>query len=329
MQLARDEPRSENDDDTAYRTRHYAGNRQLGTKSQGHSKSFELGREYRSDERWAAGCRVSLDYALINEWLGSYIASMDIVGPGKPPPAARRSGVQVISRAATILNLLARSPAGLTLAEVVKRSGLAKSTAYRILLALEEEQLVESYDNRYRVGRILARSAMAETEQVRLRARPFLERLAVELHETVDITVLVGDQIMIIEQIFWMRELTAGRMVGSMLPAARTASGLALLACSPSYAEYAAAAPAFEARATGTGEALEARLAKVRKDGIAVDSVGLEGVSATAIFAVDDVGNAFALGVPVPTVRFAPQADRIRATLLEARPEFERIVRGH
>lgn len=244
-------------------------------------------------------------------------------------PGPRRSGVQVISRAAMILHLLARSPTGLTLPEVVNRTGLAKSTAYRILSALEQEQIVESFDNRYRVGRILTRVAMSETEQVRLRARPFLEALAADLHETVDITVLVGDQIMIIDQIFWMRQLTAGHTVGSTLPAANTASGWALVACSPSHAGLApAAARAFEARAEVAGQTMDAILARIRREKIAVDEGGLAGISATATFAIDDVGNAFALGVPVPTVRFADQAATIRETLLKVRPEFERIVSG-
>jgi DNA-binding IclR family transcriptional regulator len=244
------------------------------------------------------------------------------------PEPQRRSGVQVISRAAMILHMLARAPTGLTLAEVVKRSGLAKSTAYRILSALEQEQIVESFDSRYRVGRILTRVAMSETEQVRLRARPLLEMLATELHETVDITVLVGDQIMIIEQIFWMSHLTAGHSVGSTLPAANTASGWALIACSPSIAGLGAAAPAFEARAEVAGETMESILARIREQKIAVDEGGLAGISATATFATDVVGNAFALGVPVPTVRFPDQAEKIRGALLKARPQFERIVSG-
>lgn len=241
-------------------------------------------------------------------------------------PGARRSGVQVISRAAMILHMLARSPTGLTLAEVVKRSGLAKSTAYRILSALEDEQIVESFDNRYRVGRILTRVALSETEQVRLRVRPFLEALAAELRETVDITVLVGDQIMIVDQIISMRQLTAGHGIGATLPAANTASGWALVACSPSYAGLALVATAFEARAEVDGESMDTRLARIRKDKIAVDVEGLAGISATATFATDDAGNAFSLGVPVPTVRFPEQAARIRTTLLKVRPEFERIV---
>jgi DNA-binding IclR family transcriptional regulator len=239
---------------------------------------------------------------------------------------ARRSGVQVISRAAAILHLLAREPTGLTLTEVVTRTELAKSTAYRILLALEEEQIVESFDGRYRIGRILARSALSETEQVRLRARPFMERLATELQETVDLAVLVGDQIMIIDQMRWVRELTAGSSIGSMLPAVSTASGLALLACSPAYEEFTIGLQEMEPSEL---EAFKAQIAHIREEQLACVEEGYHvGISGFATFAQDEAGNAFALGVPVPSVRFVQRSRAISKTLLEAQPEFQRIVSG-
>jgi DNA-binding IclR family transcriptional regulator len=241
---------------------------------------------------------------------------------------ARRPGVQVISRAATILHMLAAAPAGLTLGEVVARSGLAKSTAYRILSTLEHEQLVESFDNRYRLGHVLGRQTTPQIEKVRVRVRPLLERLAAELRETVDTSVLVGDQIMIVEQAFWMRQLAAGHRSGSMLPAAKTASGMALLACSPNYAESGLTAAELGARAVEAGESVEAMLARIRRDKIAVDLGRLPGIAAMATFAVDDHGNAFAMGVPVPAGRFGDKEPRIRKTLLGARAEFERIVNG-
>jgi DNA-binding IclR family transcriptional regulator len=261
--------------------------------------------------------------------MARYIAGMGGRDDRVESSDARRSGVQVISRAATILHMLAAAPAGLTLGEVVARSGLAKSTAYRILSTLEHEQLVESFDNRYRIGHVLGRQTTPEIEKVRSRVRPLLERLATELRETVDISVLVGDQIMIVEQAFWMRQLAAGHGSGSMLPAAKTASGMALLACSPNYAESGLTAAELEARAVEAGESVDAMLARVRRDKIAVDLGRLPGVAAMATFAVDDHGNAFAMGVPVPAIRFGDKEPRIRKTLLGARPEFERIVKGN
>ncbi len=234
--------------------------------------------------------------------------------------------MQVISRAASILHLLAREPAGLTLAEVVARTELAKSTAYRILLALEEEQILESFDGRYRIGRILGRSTISDAEQVRMRARPFMERLATELQETVDLAVLVGEQIMIVEQMRWVRELTAGSIVGALLPAVQTASGWALLACSPQYERLARSAQALE---EAQRPRFEEAIREVREGLVAVVEDGYhEGISGLATFAQDETGNAFALGVPVPTVRFRSRCAEIRAALLRARPEFQRVVSG-
>jgi DNA-binding IclR family transcriptional regulator len=200
---------------------------------------------------------------------------------------------------------------------VVERTGLAKSTAYRLLLALEEEQLVESFEGRFRIGAALSRSATSDAEQVRLRARPFMERLAAELEETVDLAVLVGDQIMIVDQMRWARELTAGSTIGTMLPAWSTASGRALLAGSPEHVELSGA----------LGDDAREELKRVRRSKIAVVEQGFhEGISGVATYAVADERSCFALGVPVPTVRFHERLPEIRRALLAARPEFERIV---
>jgi DNA-binding IclR family transcriptional regulator len=234
----------------------------------------------------------------------------------------RRGGVQVISRAALILRLIAREQMGLTLSEVVTATGLAKSTAYRILQALAEEEIVEQFGGRFRIGSLLRSTAMSDSEDVRLRARPFMEQLASDLQETVDLGVLVGDQVMIVEQMRWVRELTAGADVGSLLPALRTASGRALMACLPTWREYALT------RSDTDGSSLLAELTRIRRSKVAVVEDGVHlGIAGIATFVVSGE-RAFALGVPVPTVRFAREVAHLRRVLLEVRPEFERIVAG-
>jgi DNA-binding IclR family transcriptional regulator len=247
----------------------------------------------------------------------------------KPAGTGARRGVQVISRAATILRILSREPAGLTLAEVVARTGLAKSTVYRLLLALQDERLVEGFENRFRIGPILARSAMAETERVRLRMRPLIERLAVHLEETVDLSVLVGDHVMFIDQVRWTRELTAGAVVGGMLPAHACASGKALLAASSYYSDFVLSGPLErETPATVTDPAaLSNELEEVRRTKIAVDREGhYRGVCGVATYALASDETAIALGIPVPAVRFEEREEDLRRTLLEIRPRFEAIV---
>jgi DNA-binding IclR family transcriptional regulator len=83
--------------------------------------------------------------------------------------------------------------------------------------------------------------AVSDAEEVRVRARPFMERLASRVQETVDLGVLVGDQVMIVEQMRRVRELTAGSVIGALLPALGTASGRTLLACLPDHRDFALA----------------------------------------------------------------------------------------
>jgi GntR family transcriptional regulator of vanillate catabolism len=244
--------------------------------------------------------------------------------PENQEPDGHRSGVQVISRVAAILQILGDSRSGLTLTQVVTQTGLPKTTAYRILSALQEEELIESIEGRYRLGRE-GRGDNAGTEEVRLRARPLMERVAAEVQETVDLTILVDDQVMIIEQILRPRDATAGPMIGSRLPALQTASGLALLACSPNPEQSEFGSPRLGAR-FDQSERLAARLARIREEGIAVSVNDIPGILAMATAATDETGLAFALGVPVPRDRSGDQAPLIRDVLLRARPEFARLV---
>ena len=59
-----------------------------------------------------------------------------------PQSGDERSGIQVLTRAVDILRLLHAHPAGLTQTEISESLGLARSTASRLLLALEAEGFV-------------------------------------------------------------------------------------------------------------------------------------------------------------------------------------------
>src|SRR4028119_2293279 len=73
---------------------------------------------------------------------------MDSIGE---KPAGGKSGVGVLDKAVGILSFLAEGgPA--TLAGVVRGTGLARPTAYRLLSALEAHGLVAREDGRYGLG---------------------------------------------------------------------------------------------------------------------------------------------------------------------------------
>src|ERR1700752_815086 len=103
-----------------------------------------------------------------------------------------RSQIQVIARASAILRSLENQAAGLSLGQIAQRVNLARSTVQRIVAALETEKLViaATPNGRVRLGpAMLSPAASVRSDFVTL-ARPLLERLSEELHETVDLSTI-------------------------------------------------------------------------------------------------------------------------------------------
>ena len=59
------------------------------------------------------------------------------------PSPARPSGAQAVERALTILTLVAKSDAPLAVAEICARTGLNRTTVWRLLATLEEYRCIE------------------------------------------------------------------------------------------------------------------------------------------------------------------------------------------
>src|SRR5689334_21404595 len=114
--------------------------------------------------------------------------------------------VRSVDRAVAILDILARAGSGAwrTGAEVARELGVHRSTALRLLGTLERHALVERDQRtaRYRLGRRLPQLASVVTGEFDLRyvARPVCERLAAATGETATFELLIGDDIVPIEQ---------------------------------------------------------------------------------------------------------------------------------
>ena len=65
-----------------------------------------------------------------------------MIAPMTRVETADRNGVQVVHRAAAILRALRDETNGLTLSQIADRVGLARSTVYRLVAALEQERFV-------------------------------------------------------------------------------------------------------------------------------------------------------------------------------------------
>jgi DNA-binding IclR family transcriptional regulator len=146
------------------------------------------------------------------------------------------TGTQAIARAVAVLKAFGPDPAQRTPQELSSRTGLNRSTVYRILNALEREELVASDGaGRYHLGSELASLGGLALRQLDLHgvALPHLRDLARRSGETVDPEVLRGAQIMIVEEIPGDYLLSPSGNIGTVYPAHCTSTGKLLLAALP------------------------------------------------------------------------------------------------
>src|SRR5258708_18338279 len=142
-------------------------------------------------------------------------------------------GVQSVDRAVSVLEILAqRGEAGVS--EVAADIGVHKSTAFRLLAALEERELVEQTQDRgkYRLGFGILRLASAVPGQldVTQQARAGCEQLAAQLGETVNIAVRRSDFVVNIDPARAPSAVATHNWVGELTPLHATSSGKILLA---------------------------------------------------------------------------------------------------
>ncbi|TLS45431.1 IclR family transcriptional regulator [Streptomyces montanus] len=145
-------------------------------------------------------------------------------------------GVQSVDRAISVLEILAqRGEAGVS--EVAAEIDVHKSTAFRLLGALEARGLVEQAGERgkYRLGFGIVRLAGAVTGRIDItqQGRPVCESLAEELGETVNIAVLQEHYAVNLYQVRGPGAVTAQNWVGQLTPLHATSSGKILLAYLP------------------------------------------------------------------------------------------------
>ncbi|HEX6352942.1 IclR family transcriptional regulator [Actinophytocola sp.] len=146
-----------------------------------------------------------------------------------------RGGVQSVDRAMAILDMLARQgEVGVT--EIAHGLDVHKSTAFRLVEALEAWQLVEQVSERgkYRLGFGIVRLAGATTARLDLsrESRVVCERLAAELDETVNVAIVDQGQATNVMQVYGSAAVTARNWIGQRTPMHATSSGKVLLAWS-------------------------------------------------------------------------------------------------
>ena len=206
------------------------------------------------------------------------------------------------------------------LTDLARRLGVAGPTLFRILATLTARGYVQkSPATRYRLTLKAWEIGAKAVRRIALRdvARPFLARLLAETEETVHLSVLQGDGIVIIDKLDSPQPVRVDTFVGLRAPAHCSATGKAILAFKPA-AALAALLPERLPRYTEATivdrRAFDRELAEVRRTGWAKNrEEWREGVCAAAVPVSDSSGDVVAsLSVTVPTPRFTPAAVRAK-----------------
>lgn len=154
-------------------------------------------------------------------------------GTDAPGDRADRDPAPAVSRALRILTSLAGAGGvPMTLSDIARALGLAKSSTANLCAALEEGGMVEREANGYRLGRRTAELGGAFAQQFN-QVREFYRVVAASpvLHgEVVQIAMLDGTDALYLARHEGRSPYRLGTPLGSRLPAALSATGVALLA---------------------------------------------------------------------------------------------------
>jgi len=221
-------------------------------------------------------------------------------------------GIQSVDRALWFLDILARrGEAGA--AELAADIGVHKSTAFRLLAALEERELVEQAQGRgkYRLGFGILRLANAVSGRLDItqQGREVCERLADEVGETVNIAVLRSHYAVNVVQARGPSAVGTHNWVGELTPLHATSSGKVLLAHMSSYTRRdllkGAGLTRYTEHTITSIDELERQLGPVERDGYVVSTEELEhGLNAVAAPIRDHMGAVTAaLSVSGPAFR--------------------------
>jgi IclR family transcriptional regulator, pca regulon regulatory protein len=232
------------------------------------------------------------------------------VRPG--PTIDERYNVEAVGRAVELLLAIARAERPVPLRELVASLGWSKPTVYRLLRTLEAHgALRQSPNEGYVPGPTMITVGQAALRAAALPdvAHKHLERLHGNIAETVNMAILDGDEIVIIDRIEDRQILGLRLSLGSRLPAYCTSVGHALLAGLPDdEITQRLAACRFDSVGPRTLRSIHGvlqRVNEVRARGYAISDGELAaGHLAVAAPITDHLGKTVAaINVSVPTVR--------------------------
>lgn len=223
----------------------------------------------------------------------------------------------VLGKAVAVLDVFTADDSQLTLAEICRRTGLAKGTAHRVAADLVGAGLLDKRGTGYRLStRLFALGMRASVELGLIEvATPFLEDLYEHTHETVHLGVRDALDVVYIAKIGGHRQAATPSRIGGRMPLHCTAIGKTLLAHAGAEVVDAVVAGGLERRASRTiasARVLRAQLETIADTGIAYEhEESAVGIVCVAAPITDETGAVVAaVSVTGPAARFVPERHR-------------------
>ncbi|MDF5754576.1 IclR family transcriptional regulator [Spongiactinospora sp. TRM90649] len=229
----------------------------------------------------------------------------------------------VLGKAVTILRAFRADDQAVSLAELVRRTGLHKATVHRLSRDLVANRLLDRADGGYRLsGGLFELGMLASLERSLLEvAMPFLQDLYERTHETIHLGVREGRDVVYVAKIGGHRQARAPSRPGGRMPLHCTAIGKVLLAYADDGLRHDVLTGPLERRTPHTvvaPGALRRQLQRVAETGVAFEheesALGLLCVAAPVLGRDDET--LAAISVAGPTGRFRPESHvpTVRAT---------------
>ncbi|MFJ3709586.1 MULTISPECIES: IclR family transcriptional regulator [unclassified Streptomyces] len=189
---------------------------------------------------------------------------------------AERSPLSLLEKAARVLSTFAGPEPRLSLTEVVRRSGLPRSSTHRILDQLVQLRWLDRDGRDYRLGMGMLELGALASHHNRLRraALPHLHALHETTGHVVHLAVLDAGEVVCLERIGGSDDAQLPPRVGARMPAYCTAAGKAMLAFGTQAdvtGVLAGELPARTPRTVVRPAVLRSELAATRERGIAYD----------------------------------------------------------
>ncbi|MFJ8044132.1 IclR family transcriptional regulator [Kitasatospora sp. NPDC096147] len=232
-----------------------------------------------------------------------------------------------------VLALFDREHPSLTLSEIARRSGLAISTAHRVVTELAGWGALErAEDGSWHVGLRLweIASGCPRTQILRDAALPFMQDLYEATHENVQLAVREGTELVFVERIAGHRSVDLLTMVGTRFPVASTGMGRVLLAHAPrELQEEVLGAPlrAWTEHTVTDPAALRAQLDLIRREQVFVSDRQLQEAT-VAVAAPVRTGRTGPVGAVLGIVVAARGTDRGTDRVRGLREPLLRAVHG-